>query len=334
MTGEATEEDLEALASAALGEWDLEVESLSLHWRSENTVFRAVDVRGEIFALRIHRPGYHALAALESEHQWTRALSLAGAFVPEAVPTRGGDPYATVKFPGREESRHVGLVKWISGVSLAEHLAEGADPSEVSDAYLQLGRIVADFHDCTREWEAPSGFERHAWDEEGLLGEQPLWGRFWEIATASDEQRAQLTALRSKLAEVVGALPKGKDHFGMIHADLNANNVLRQEDRLTVIDFDDSGFGWFAFDLAVALWDRMVLHDGTQFDAALDALQTGYLEQRPDAESVVEQIPLFLLLRTLVLLSWMEDRPEAGYLDMVPALVDLALAQAGEVLEG
>ena len=30
----------------------------------------------------------------------------------------------------------------------------------------------------------------------------------------------------------------------MIHADMHSQNVLIQEDKLSVIDFDDAGFGW------------------------------------------------------------------------------------------
>ena len=43
----------------------------------------------------------------------------------------------------------------------------------------------------------------------------------------------------------------------MIHADMHSQNVLIQEDKLSVIDFDDAGFGWYGFDLAVAVWDRL-----------------------------------------------------------------------------
>ena len=45
----------------------------------------------------------------------------------------------------------------------------------------------------------------------------------------------------------------------MIHADLHLDNILSFDDSLTVIDFDDSGFGWHACDLAHALWDPELL---------------------------------------------------------------------------
>ena len=38
----------------------------------------------------------------------------------------------------------------------------------------------------------------------------------------------------------------------MIHADAHLHNVFVDEDRTVLIDFDDCGFGWYAYELAVA----------------------------------------------------------------------------------
>jgi hypothetical protein len=57
------------------------VEPADLHFvrLSENVTFRATDRRdGSPLVLRLHRPWYHDIAALRSEHLWTRALVHAG----------------------------------------------------------------------------------------------------------------------------------------------------------------------------------------------------------------------------------------------------------------
>jgi len=41
-------------------------------------VFRVDSEDGRAYALRVHRPGYHTLAELESEPHWTAALNEAG----------------------------------------------------------------------------------------------------------------------------------------------------------------------------------------------------------------------------------------------------------------
>lgn len=325
----AESDALAQLARAALAEWDLEVCSLRLHSHSENAVFRVEAADGDAYALRVHRPGYHDLAALESELTWTEALAAAGLPAPAAVRTRDGRTYAKVALPNAAEVRHVGLVRWVGGTSLAEDLGANAKPTEIRAVYASLGQLIADLHLASIQWSPPPGFKRHAWDAQGLVGEQPIWGRFWEIEGASGAQRAALLAVRNQLLDILSALPKNPDAYGLIHADLNCDNVLRKGGCLSVIDFDDAGFGWFAFDLAVAAWYRMDAPNGTpQFEAAKAALFDGYRRRRPRCAQVLELVPLFLLVRTLMLLAWNESRPEAGGTEDNPQLIRIALDQA------
>ena len=124
------------------------------------------------------------------------------------------------------------------------------------------------------------------------------------------------------------SMPKDRNNFGMIHADLHANNVLRNNGQLYVIDFDDAGFGWHAFDLAVAVYDQLdFFHATPRFDLTSTALIAGYDSVRPGCNESFEQLPLFLLLRSLMLLKWIEDRPEVGREDRIPVLLEVAFEQ-------
>jgi len=70
---EYSDDVIRAVAERALPEWRLGETKTELISRSENVVFR-VDTRdGKAYALRVHRPGYHTLAELESEPIWTAA---------------------------------------------------------------------------------------------------------------------------------------------------------------------------------------------------------------------------------------------------------------------
>ena len=48
-------------------------------------------------------------------------------------------------------------------------------------------------------------------------------------------------------------LAKSPGTYSMIHADFVAENVLVDEGRVRLIDFDDAGFGWHLFELATSL---------------------------------------------------------------------------------
>ena len=325
-------ESLIRLARDALAEWNLDGARLWPHSHRENAVFRVEDVDGGIYALRIHRDGYHDLKALESEQRWCQDLAATGLSIPTSLKTRDGRAYATLSLPDSDQSRHVGLVEWIPGSTLAELLDANPEAAEVSTIYQGLGRLIADFHLASIHWRAPAGFKRHAWDAQGLLGEEPFWGRFWEIDAASDDQRAELLSIRNKLLKLLSQFGKDRNVYGMIHADMNMENVLRAGDRIFVIDFDDAGFGWHAFDLAVAVWDRIEGPDErSQFELAYDALIEGYRSRRPDCDGIVERVPLFVLMRTLMLLGWIQDRPETGRGALIPYLLELALAQIREL---
>jgi len=319
------------LAEEAIKHWDIEVKSLNLHLQSENTVFKVEGLDGNTYALRIHRKGYHDLDELNSEHMWTSCLSNAGLLVPEAVVTRRGDAYKSVSFLNSDEYRYVGLVKWIEGTILNDLILD-LEEKDVSDLYESLGKVIAKFHKATIAWEEPKDFKRHSFDVDGFLGDQPFWGRFWEAQNATASEREKLALIRNNMIETMSEFPKDINSFGMIHADLHSQNVLIQGKNLSVIDFDDAGFGWYGFDLAVAVWDRLdFTATGCHFDTAYESLIKGYLEERPNYEDIIGTIPTFLLMRTMMLIRWIEDRPESGYEAFIPVLIKASIDQAKKV---
>ena len=319
------------LAEEAIKNWDVEVKSINLHLQSENTVFKVEGLDGNTYALRVHRKGYHDLEELNSEHVWTSSLSNAGLLVPEAVVTRSGEAYTSVSFLNSSEYRYVGLVKWIEGTILNDLILD-LEEKDVSDLYESLGKVVAKFHKTTIAWEEPKDFKRHSFDTDGFLGSKPFWGRFWEAQNATTSEREKLSVIRNNITKILSKLPRDINSFGMIHADLHSQNVLIKGKSLSVIDFDDSGFGWYGFDLAVAIWDRLdFTATGCHFDIAYKSLIRGYIEERPNAKDIIETIPTFLLMRTLMLIRWIEDRPESGYEAFIPVLIQASIDQAKQL---
>ena len=314
-----------AVAERALGEWNLGAAKIALISRSENVVFR-VDVEdGRRYALRVHRPGYHTLAELESEQMWTAALNQAGIGAPLAQRTRAGDHYAAVGVPGTRGIRCVGLVPWFDGVRLDEQI-EGAPDPATRDAYFEkLGRLMAAMHDQALDWRPPAPFQRHSLDADGFMGEAPFWGRFWEIPQLTSEQREILADARARLHARLSGYDKNRGTYSMIHADLRASNVLTLGDQLQVIDFDDAGFGWHQYDMAVVLFDYAIAPD---LEAIRDALIRGYRSRRAISEEDLELLPLFLLIRALASLGWLNDRPEVELYRLLPSLIEFSCSQA------
>lgn len=327
-------EQMQALARLALERWDLDVASVTPIKVRENAVFR-IDLRsGGRAVLRVHRHGYHADAALESEFTWLRALESAGIRVPRAIRSRRARDFEVVAIPGTEAARQIDVFEWVDGRQLGSiesgvHAGDAGDAG-VASQYFEIGTIAARMHNHTAGWRRPPEFLRHAWDREGLVGEQPFWGRFWELAALTDAQRTLLVRARATMAEDLEALGTGTDHYGLIHADLVPENVLIDGDRLCVIDFDDAGFGWHVFELATSLY--FIEGDGV-FETARDALIRGYRSERPLSDEAIDRLPLFLAARGTTYLGWVHTRQGTETArELTPFLVERACAAAAHYL--
>jgi Ser/Thr protein kinase RdoA (MazF antagonist) len=328
---EHPDEVIRAVAERALPAWGLEGAKLELISRSENVVFRVETENDRAWALRVHRPGYHTLAELESEPIWTAALNAAGIGAPVAEPTRAGAPYAVIDVPGTAETRHVGLVPWFDGLPLTQQIEDAPDAASRDAHFERLGRLMAAMHDQAVAWRPPPGFRRHALDADGFFGETPWWGRFWEIPGLTPEQRETLREARERIRARLAAYGKAHGTWSLIHADLRSANVLVRGDRVFVIDFDDAAFGWHQYDLAVVLFDYATHTDIARIQAALLA---GYRARRAISDEDLALLPLFVVVRMLASLGWLNDRPEVELYALLPALTELACRRARALLVG
>ena len=294
--------------------------ALSLVAVSENVTFRVDGVDGDAYVLRLHRPGYHTLAELDSERAWTAALAGAGMDVPRGVTTNGGRNYVEV-VAADGERRYAGVTRWIEGTPIRRVLAD-AD----ADAYLpqfdEIGAIAATVHNQSSGWAAPAGFTRHAFDVAGFFGETPFWGRFWDSPLLSRAERRLVVRTRDAIRAVLDRYGVDARTYSLIHADLHFDNVLVDGDRLAVIDFDDSGFGWHQYELAVVLAG----HPAERFDLNFASLLRGYRRVRalPDEDAAL--VPMLVVVRALALLGWIEQRPEHHRPGVVAAHKDRACA--------
>jgi Ser/Thr protein kinase RdoA (MazF antagonist) len=113
--------------------------------------------------------------------------------------------------------------------------------------------------------------------------------------------------MRNSIEKILAEYESSSRPFCMIHADLHASNVVVQGSRLHIIDFDDSGFGWHAYDLAVAL-DH--LRDSPQYTQLKSSLLDGYTDVRQIATQEIDMVELFLAVRSLASIGWISARPD------------------------
>jgi Ser/Thr protein kinase RdoA (MazF antagonist) len=288
-------------------------------------VFRVDADDGRSLVLRLHRPGYHTLDELNAERQWTQQLNDSGISVPVPVQALDGKDYVRVKDDVSGEARYAGIIHWVEGEILSDIIAGGDD---FSPHLRRLGEVAARIHNQASAWELPQGFKRHRLDADGLMGLSPFWGPFWASPDLTDEEQKRFAHLREVLHDRLVHLETGPTTYSMIHADLHDRNLLVNGDRLHVIDFDDAGFGWHMYELAVAVHSY---HGHPQFSEMVDAVFEGYRTLRPLDATSAALLPVFLLVRSLALVGWSADRPEATNEPFVRWLVDKAESLSAEL---
>lgn len=326
---------LRALALASLPAWGIDCAELVLIKHRENAVFKVVTSARGRYALRLHRSGYHSDQALRSELQWMAALQADGVDVPVLVPTAAGEPFVVALSPDTGEAVQIDLFEWIDGVQLGtSENGLGGNAGDIAHSYHTIGAIAARLHNHGSRWSVPEGFQRHAWDAQGLVGEQPFWGRFWELAQLSARQRALLLRARRAVAGELAAMaaaPELAGGYGLIHADFAPENLLVADGRVRLLDFDDAGYGWHLFELATALY--FIQHD-PQFALARDSLVAGYRSLRPLPDAVLDKLPVFMLARGFTYLGWVHTRQHSATArELAPALIALACGLAAQFMD-
>jgi Ser/Thr protein kinase RdoA (MazF antagonist) len=275
---------------------------------SENVTFKVTDARdGSLLTLRLHRPWYHDIVALRSERLWTRALVQAGVAAPEPSLTPDGEDFVQVEVTATEERRWAGLAHWVDGELLAEIVAQETDTAAKANHFARLGAIIAAMHNQATGWTPPAAFKRHRLDADGLMGSAPFWGPFWDHAIFSSAERSLMLDTRDMLHGALTRYGKPARTFSLIHADLHPRNVVIDGTSAAVIDFDDTGFGWHQYDLAVAL---VSYQDHPDFPAFRNACIAGYRSVRAIAEQDLALLPMFLLIRDMAQIGWFQQRPE------------------------
>lgn len=306
----------------ALPLWDVAPGTqLQLLTISENATFKASQTgTGGDLVFRVHRPDYHTRAEIESELAWIEALRAAGDIrTPRPIPLRDGSHIADLDHDG--SIRHVVAFEFLPG-------REPAESDDLAGWFHKLGAIHAGLHAQARAWARPAGFTRKIWAYHTTLGATPLWGDWRAGLGLTKDGRAILERTAQVLERELAAIGTSDDTFGLIHADLRLANLLVDGDALALIDFDDCGFSWFLYDFAAAI---SFLEHEPYVPALMEAWIAGYRTRAPLSQAQAEQLPVFIMLRRMLLTAWVAshaETPTAQRMGVPYTQGTVALAQA------
>jgi len=262
--------------------YEFQVQKLeSLSGGYENKMF-GFDTPENRFVIRVTPPGHKTLTEVENEVDWLAYLSENGAPVTRVIPSRNDNLVEPINT--NAGTILVVCFEWAPG-----HLVRKEDFSP--ELFQTWGEAVGMMHRLTKNYRKPvQSPGRIQWFDDAYL-DRTL------IPSDQDLVLQRFDALIDYFKE----RPATRDSFGLIHQDVHHGNLFLDGKHLTVLDFDDSVFGFFVFDIANALgfsiWEKPENMSNRQFaDFYLKYFMKGYQKENRLDESWEEDLPKALKL--------------------------------------
>jgi Ser/Thr protein kinase RdoA (MazF antagonist) len=247
---------------------------------SANFVFTVRVGFGRYF-LRFNHSSERSVEQLQAELDFLKHLADRGIAVTLPVASRSNRLIETV--PTGLGDFHAVLFESLSG--------EMPVLDDMSQANLQRwGQALACVHT------ASEGF--------GMSGHRSTWQDHIQMIRhhfPATEEAAfdELTYIEEHL----GQLPLEQRTFGLIHFDFELDNLLWDQKRVGICDFDDCAYYWYEADIAFALRDlfddRVANIDLTS--NRMRAFMQGYRSERELTPEALMRLPLFARLHNLIM---------------------------------
>ena len=292
--------ELESFSLEILNHYPIQVKSaVSINYEY-NATLKVETTDGQLFALRINTNSPRTPENLRAEIAFVRFLAEDGRVkVPHPIENRDGNFYTSILHEASGRTFHCVLYSWILGEELED---------EPTDEQLRaLGAAMATMHLAATGFQLPEGSSLPTFDD-------PLW---WTEDFLLSEKSVLDAEAKDLISRALSAIKLGVAKFFangtpiLIHADMHGGNVLWYEDSLSVIDFDDCGFGFPLQDLATALYYL----DTPEQDAAF---KQGYASIAPVPECSENEMKMLFLQRRIVLLNYLYETSNLEHRSMIP----------------
>ena len=259
--------------------------------RGFNDCYEVGTPAGERFVLRLSGRRARGPADVAAETEFLARLDRRGVPVAAAVPTRDGALFAEALLPDGPRA------------AVLFRFAEGRTPDldGIDDARRQ-GVTLARIHDAAEDGAGPAG-GRYRLDLDHLL-HRPM-ATVLALGIAAPKPLDDLLGLVARLAEGIGrvdaALTRLRCHGDCYGLTARIADTGPHAGQAVFFDFDDGGFGYLAYDLAVHLWAQLSF--GRRRHAVWHAFEAGYRSERAIAPADAAAIPWFVPIRHLWLMG-------------------------------
>ncbi|MGC9347744.1 MAG: phosphotransferase enzyme family protein [Anaerolineae bacterium] len=258
----------------------------------QNLVY-AYDVDGIPMILRASFRPDRGPEQIRAEVHFVDYLARSGVRVAYPVPSRPGNLMETFRC-GEILFTVVSFIRG-RGMRVPDNGYRYRDDAPIEEYFRNWGEVLGQMHRCAKSYVPAEGGGRRP-DLMEILDFEPVDER---VPAPLQGVREKVVALSSELR----ALPRDRDGHGLIHGDFNDGNftVDYSNGDITVFDFDDCCYGWFAYELAAA-WEggvgRVMFRGLAERKAFMDRyfalVLEGYERENTLSEAWLARLPLFL----------------------------------------
>lgn len=279
-----------------------------------NATFLVETQSGIKYALRININSTRTIENMRGEIEWVRHLNrTSGIHTPTPIATVADEYIVSALHADSGQEMYGVMYSWLDGEEL------GDEPT-LSQLH-EVGRAIAILHQESVDFALSADaalptFNDFFWGTDDYL--------FSDKSKVSEGERSLLKEAHDHIMSFTREL-YANSPVHIIHADLHGWNLMWNEDRLSIFDFDDCGFGLEAQDLAVALY---YLDTPEQDEALLD----GYKSIKPLPDYTKLAMKALLLQRRLLLLNYLFETKNQEHREMLPAYLEKSLERVSTFL--
>jgi Ser/Thr protein kinase RdoA (MazF antagonist) len=264
--------------------FEIEKDRIHLLDGFESFMFEFERPNGE-FILRLAHSLRRTLSLIQAEVDWINYLAAGGATVARAVCSRRGRLVEEIEDGQGGRFLATAFIK-----------ARGVPPREygwTTRLFENYGALLGRMHLLSKDYQPGELIERRPqWDDPTNM----------DVMAFIPASKTQVNERFQELMDHLGGLPRDRESYGLIHQDAHGGNLfIDQDGTITLFDFDDCVYSWFANDIAIVLfYIVMGQKDPADFvQGFMQAFLRGYRRENHLDPAWLQEIPYFLKLREI-----------------------------------
>jgi Ser/Thr protein kinase RdoA (MazF antagonist) len=289
--------DHEAVAQACAEQYNFH-EQLNCQFfhRGMNDVY-VLRVGAHHYAVRAWRANWRTMDDVGYELEFLDFLHAKGLPVAPGIRCASGAPYFVVQAP--EGPRALAAFAWVPGVKFADRIDDGLA--------VRLGAVLAEIHLAGIEF-SPSKQRRT--NPASLISEN--LPHLDQLLGDRPEDLSFYLELAPRLVDALEGIDPRTVPMGACHGDFHLNNgIIGDDDRITFLDFDNSGQDFLAQDVMAFYWANQFTGHAHVY---ADRFVEGYETRRVFSDAEREHFALFILAKEFRLLTGYAKHSQAlGY---------------------